>query len=525
MDILLIGSGYFKPWLTRAGVGVRHLGPDPECEIKADPDRIDLGALISSLDNPPDVVLLTDDLGRRVLPPGLERVGQPKVYYGVDSPINFYWQRHLAGLFDLVCLDQRDQARNLSEELDREVLWLPVGVDPSLYMGPPEEEEHDFAFVGTREESVRPKRSAILDLLGRNYSLKTVGDRAGGWVGPREAARLYRRSRLVLNENLFPGLTTRMLEVMASGACLFSEDVDNGVWDLFRDGVHYIAFNESNIVSRADTYLRDRAARQALGQKGQELCREKHSIQARAQELLGLIQGLRPRAQQPDFSSLGWAFLLLGLRWPGPEAKARIARAGLLFREGLRRNRADAKACLGLALALVAQAKQAQALEVLQARDKGLAEDFRFPLIQAFLLHESGRTALAINSFRYAAEALGAGLEKGLEPGRSATGPGDYGFHLFWGLALDRAGDGLCPGFDRYRLPLVFWGGAEHLRRALELAPSRPEAFQALARIMDREGQFAFSHPLWQMAAKLAPEDQEALAQERRAASRAYQRV
>ena len=320
MEILLIGSDYFKPWLTRAGIKVLHLGPGEDSEIKADPNRVDLQALISHMETRPDMLLLTDDLGSRVLPFGLEKVSIPKAYYGVDSPINYYWQRYLAGVFDLVLLDQRDQARDLSAELDREVHWLPVGVDPLLYAGPGRG-RHMISHLwepwstesGQTNRDPEPAKGKILGQAGR---------RQGGGLGePPRGGRLYRRSRLVLNENLFPGLTTRMLEVMASGGCLFSEDVDNGLRDVFCPGTHYIAFDHSNIADLAEQYLNDPAARKAVAQKGRRVCRAKHTIQARTSKLLDLCEGLKPGPGQPDLSSLGWTFLLLELDGPAGRAE------------------------------------------------------------------------------------------------------------------------------------------------------------------------------------------------------------
>ena len=162
MKLLSLGNEYFRSALIRAGVEVVQAGPESGADLKIDPDQVDLAALLERVSPPPDVLLLTDDLGRRVLPWGLERCRLPKVYYAVDTPINFYWQRHLAGLFDLVVADQKDCALALSEQLSREVIWLPVAIDPALYQGPEEEEKNDFAFVGTLEPTIRPKRSGLV---------------------------------------------------------------------------------------------------------------------------------------------------------------------------------------------------------------------------------------------------------------------------------------------------------------------------------------------------------------------------
>ncbi|MBW1711987.1 MAG: glycosyltransferase [Deltaproteobacteria bacterium] len=507
MRILLFGSSYFKPWLERAGVDVVQAGLDQDSDLKVDPEQVDLIDLTARIDPRPDVLLLTDNLGRRVVPWGLERSDLIKVYYGVDGPLNHYWQRHLAGLFDLVAVDQKDSAAALSTLLDREVLWLPVAVDPRLYQGPPEEVLFDLAFVGTIQPQVRPKRSSILKALSSRHAVKVAGERGQGWLGPQEAARVYRQSKLVLNENLFPGVTTRMLEVMAAGGCLFTEDNDNGLRDLFRPGEHFIPFGPTNLLDQAERYLKDQIACQGIALAGHRECLAKHSIDCRAQQLLAAIEAVDPAQAgvRPSLSSLAWTFLLLGVRWPKHDGPGRLAKAGVLFNEALGQNPNSGESHLGLGLVLVAQGRLKEAEAALALAAEANDHDYRAFLARGLLLDQMGRVQESRQVLIRAASLADPNQETAPELPQGRLKPGQAGFHLAWGRLLIQAGQGLVPGFNRSWLAMPFWGGLEHLTKALDLEPDNLEALVALAQVLDQHGQFDFSRPLWQKASRLAP--------------------
>jgi len=524
VKILSLGNEYFRSSLIRAGVEVVQAGAESEADLKIDPDQVDLAALIERVSPPPDVLLLTDDLGRRVLPWGLERCRLPRVYYAVDGPINLYWQRHLAGLFDLVVADQKDCALTLSERLDREVIWLPVAVDPGPYQGPEEEEKNDFAFVGTLEPAVRPKRSNILATLQSRFQVALAGERGSGWVGPEKAGRLYRQSRLVLNENLFPGVTTRMMETLAAGGCLFTEDCGNGLTDLFEPGEHLITFGPDDLISQAGLYLADRAARRRIASKGRQEFLARHTIFHRAQTLLAAIESLRsapPRAVQ-DLASLAWTSLLLGLRKPEHDGQRRLARSRLLFKEAVRRGPSEVPARWGLGLALAALDRREEAVDELDGAARLANNEFRIHLARGMILTEAGRWEEGSQDLAQAAAMAGGADLADEASNRQGLKGGQAAFHLAWGLILTRAGEGLWPGFNRSRLSMAFWGALEHLARAVDLEPGNLKALVTLAGLLDGHGQEAFSRPLWFRAADLAPGDESIAASLARAEQLSY---
>ncbi len=509
MRILLLGSDYFRPWLKKAGAEVVLAGPDKDCDLIANLDRVDINRLVNRLDAPPDFVLLTDDLGRRVMPWGIGRLDSPAAYYAVDGPINRFWQRHLVDFFDLAAVDQKDSAAALSAELDREVMWLPVAVDPEAYQGPAEEQVHDIGFVGALDESVRPKRSNIIELLKARFDVVTAGERGPGWVQPAEAARLYRRSKLVLNENLFPGVTTRMLEAMAAGGCLFTEDAGNGLADLFTDGVHLVTFGPENMIERAQYYLDRPQDRARIAQAGRAEVRAKHSIEHRVRRLLAAMDDClgRPRPTKPGPLALGWAFLLVGLRWPTRAGDRRVMEARLQFGRAVRENPDSAEAVYGLGLSLAAAGRWAEAIDQFAAAGSLTADDFRPHLAEGLARFLTGRQREGGAVLVRAAHLAAAGQANFDPAAAGESRPGQADFHLVWGRILTAAGDGLTPGFDRSKLPMIFWGGLEHLTEAIKLDPANLSALIEAARLLDSFDQSALSVHFWRRAAALDPDD------------------
>ena len=513
MKILYLGNPYFEHHLRRAGATVDRIGRDKEASIRRDPDRVDLYGLIRGMRTRPDVILLTDDLGSRTLPWGLPACPGLKVYYGVDSPLNSFWQDHLADLFDVVALDQKDMAARLSDRLGRPIHWLPVGVEPEPYQpgNDPAQpaERYDIAMVGSVDPAVRPKRSAILDRLARRYRVHAVGARGRGWIGPEESGLIYRRARLGLNENLFPGVTTRMLEIMASRAVLLTEEDSNGLTDLFQPDRHLITYNPDDLEQRIDFFLADKAARTAIAERAHGEVLARHTVAARTEALLAMIEAARGReaSRTRDDLSAGWTFLWAGLRWPDRNGQRRLLHGRSLFRRSLA-VQSGAGAAYGLGLVLTALGDGEQAGQAL-SRAAELNRDWTTLLALGLNLFDrgdhSGAEPILDQAYDLARSRLG-------DPDSAPGPPGTAGFHLAWGRTLTGLGQGLRPGFNRSGLAMVFWTGLEHLVRAAGLAPDRPDCLAAVADLLESRSQYNFAYPYRVKAVELDPDNAEAAA-------------
>ncbi|MEW6263519.1 MAG: glycosyltransferase [Thermodesulfobacteriota bacterium] len=509
MIFLSLGSRYFDQALIDLGHEVLNL-PD----FGTDPD---LPQVLARLPVRPDVVLLTDDLGRRVLPNGLEEIEPLKVWYGVDGPINLFWHRHYAGLFDLVLADQKDCADKLDALTPAGAHWLPVAVDTSLYTGPPEEKVCDIAFVGQVSEKVRPKRFRILERLSGRYSVRLAGTRPGEWVPPQEASRLYRQARLVLNENLFDGVTTRMFEAMASGGLLLTEAVENGLTDLFQPGQDLAWYNPDNLLDQVDYYLDHPRERERIAARGREKVWTGHDIRHRAERMLELIEGaMRPASTgvRVKPGEEGLALFWAGLRWPNHDGWARLSRAERLLSEARRSGQAGPETlfCLGVTARLKNEPSRAKRL-LTEAAEAG---SIPARLGLGLLAIEGGSPVEAKANPRLAAEAAGLETSPGFQPGADADS------HFWFGQILERSGHDLTPGFSRTGQDVLVWNALEHYQRAAALNPGHVLSLVGLARILISRRAFTEAHPILVRAAELEPHSMELARMADEAARKGY---
>ena len=487
MKLLLLGSNYFQRPLRELGHDVIWAGAQQGCDCLAEDWDLDLKHLIPRLPFKPDAVLLTDDLGKRVLPRGLEEIAAVKVWYAVDSPINRFWQIHYASLFHLILVDQKQGAVELGENtpLSR-VKWLPVAVDTGAYKGAPSSKTHDLAFVGVINSNVRPKRSRIINLLSQRYNVRTAGGRLDQWITPQQSAQLYRQSRIVLNENLFGGVTTRMLEAMASGAMLLTEGHDS-IADLFDIGVDLDVYGPANLFDQVDYYLAHPEHREQIAKSGHEKVMSGHDLKNRAGEVIGLIEQTLTAENRAEIlgrpSEEGKALFLAALRWQTHGGQSRILRAEHLLNTARQAGTADAEALFYLG--------QIKIMKGDNQNSRGLLK------LAAQAGHIKSKIGLALMDLKKAPTvALGKlyslAVRYELDFPRSHSGNGlSADQHHALGKILEAAGHDLTPGFSRYGLGMTMWDALEHYRAAVEKQPDHAPSLIALGTTLSRHGAHA----------------------------------
>lgn len=479
MRILILGSDNFAEPLRALGCEAWTCAPEAGADLTLaalDPDWRQISELAYKNGFIPDAILVTDHIGGRRLPTGLWNAPAVTVFYGLDAPLNRFWQTPYARLFDLALLDQPQEARELTA-LHAGAHWLPVGVNPALYQGnggaPP---KAGACFVGVLDPVVRPKRSALLARAERICPLTVRGGRRDGWFPTERAAELYRSHQVVLNENLFPGLTTRPLEVMASGGCLLSEAAPGAMDRFFTDGEHLVYFDHHDFDQKLEALLKDAPLRRRLAQRGRELVRAQHGLKERAREIVKLIEDMsatppaqRPRAAGGDALRLeGQALLMAGLRWPEKGGRLRVMRAAPRL-EAAAVDGADplpAARWAGLA-GLVAGRERSALGRLARAADAGDPRDRLNWALAAFLAGQAEEADRVI-----------AGLP-GLE-GR----PGQARFHLAASRLLADQGRALGVGFNRRGLHPCFWTALEHLLHAVALEPKAAPAWEFMGDIL-----------------------------------------
>jgi hypothetical protein len=107
MRILHLGNLQTVPALRALGQDVRVASQ--LCPLLGAPGRpIDVRFLHREIAPDAEAFFMVDTLGRQTLAYGIEELPMPRLYWAIDVHLNFFWQRHYAGLFDLVLVAQKD---------------------------------------------------------------------------------------------------------------------------------------------------------------------------------------------------------------------------------------------------------------------------------------------------------------------------------------------------------------------------------------------------------------------------------
>ena len=128
-----------------------------------------------------------------------------------------------------------------------QVYWLPLGFAPELLPSPMPERTIDIAYVGSDRVAANPVRHALLGALRREFSSTRFGTAA-----PKEMGRIYASARLVFNKSVNNDVNMRFFEAAGAGAVLVTDPiVNNGLEELFEEGVHYLSYRDEASLIRA----------------------------------------------------------------------------------------------------------------------------------------------------------------------------------------------------------------------------------------------------------------------------------
>ncbi len=513
MRLVILGNDTFAKPLRELGHEVLYCGPGGDLALAdPDPDWVMVSKLLNKRGFEPEAVLVTDNVGSRCLPTGLPGAQAVTAFYGVDAPLNRFWQMPYAKLFDLAFLDQRTEARDLAASHPGAV-WLPVAVDPALYeveaSGP---EEAGVCFVGVVDERVRPKRSALLAKVAKLSRLTVRGGRQEAWFPTQEAARLYASHQVTLNENLFPGVTTRPLEAMAAGGCLLSEAAPGDMDLLFQEYQQLVYFGPQDLEDKLEQLLKDKTLRDRLRRQGRELVRAEHGFQRRAADIIRHIEVMqakpfssRPRARGGEALRLeGEALFMAGLRWPAKGGGRRVLRGATRLRAAAADGADPLPAARAAGLAELCLGRPQQALPHLRrAAEMGSGRE---RLAWVLAAEQAGSRG----ELRQARQGLGL-------PGR----PGEALFHLAAARLLAREGCEVSIGFNRQGLHPVLWSAVEHLLEATKREPGLAEAWELLGDLLLAKGAPNQAFQAYERARELA-EGSELQAKQHQAARKGY---
>jgi tetratricopeptide (TPR) repeat protein len=213
------------------------------------------------------------------------------VAYCIDSYINEFFLKHLLFLFDDIFVDQLSSVKNLKKSGIRSY-WLPLCVSKNTFRDS-RPKDHQISFVG-RVTKFRRKRQNLLKQIKRRYPLNHVQN-----VSVSEMQDIFASSMIVLNENLFDGLTLRIFQGLASGSVLLTEECSS-VRQHFNSN-HMVFYNHENIFRQVDSILGNPKGWANVAREGQALCWEKHTSLARAEEFIRVLENNGAYNSRRDF--------------------------------------------------------------------------------------------------------------------------------------------------------------------------------------------------------------------------------
>ncbi|MBX3178013.1 MAG: glycosyltransferase [Candidatus Hydrogenedentes bacterium] len=263
-------------------------------------DADDAGALLALLPEgwTPDLVVAIQSGGPVIA--GIAELGCPTAYISVDTwhdPRDFV----LAHQYDFVFLAQKGIAPLMRQMGCRHAFWLPLACDPEAHYAAEVPEEFDIAFIGSTHFMVNRQRVARLKRLEAEFKL---GYAFG--LGSDAMAEAYGRARLIFNASIAQDVNMRVFEALATGKPLVTnaEAAANGLFELFEDGRHLIAYTDDNLMERVRHALDHPDWAAAIGEAGRREALEKHTYVHRVRELLEIVArhapglaegGARPR--------------------------------------------------------------------------------------------------------------------------------------------------------------------------------------------------------------------------------------
>lgn len=221
----------------------------------------------------------------------------PIAAYCVDTPLNEFWLKPLAKNFDYLFIDQ-PQCAEAFELCGASPAWLPLPAQKA-YFQPPRPKKYDVTFIGTTN-SLRAKRNNILSLIQSRLKINLMSG-----LSMAQTQGVFSESKIVLNENFFPGLTLRVIQGLSSGAAVFTEASPFGDDFGLEDWRDLVLYDPENILERLEKLLAGGCLE--IGAAGREKCRELFSAGKIASEFISKINLNKRRGAAISGEDSAWS--------------------------------------------------------------------------------------------------------------------------------------------------------------------------------------------------------------------------
>jgi hypothetical protein len=273
--------------------------------------------------SPDDVLFIVDPVSD--WPIGLERRSYLTVGYLIDVHLDIRSRLLLSRFFDAVFIAQKDYVRAFQEIGHNHAYWLPLACDPEIHCQPSENRMYQVGFVGQIGQPGSERHRILSTVLPRyhtnDYRL---------FYTPIDMSRIYGQSKIVFNASINKDLNMRFFEALASGALLVSDRIENGLKDLFEEGVHYVGYSSvGEAIEKIDYYLVHSEERQRIAAEGQHAVLASHTYTHRWNEVMQkstVALGQAPVYQYDNAKIGSWyseIFVTLRMPWRIPQVMLR----------------------------------------------------------------------------------------------------------------------------------------------------------------------------------------------------------
>jgi glycosyltransferase involved in cell wall biosynthesis len=249
----------------------------------------------------PDFLLWIDS-GHKELNSNIDVLTFPKIAYFIDTHVAPDELLEMATHFDCVFLAQKGQLELFKNAGIEHVFWVPLGCSNDLHDVGILDRIYDIAYVGSFSAEEHDRRRLMFDQLKTQFPNNKIGR-----FWPREMARIYGQSKIVVNACYNRDVNMRVFEALASGALLITDEAE-GLEDLFQDRIHLVIYHsDDELPELIQYYLQNDEDRERIARAGQELALKEHTyghrlntILQQARDVLGPIPRLETDAEKKE---------------------------------------------------------------------------------------------------------------------------------------------------------------------------------------------------------------------------------
>lgn len=278
-------------------------------------------ALVAQAGFQPDVYIYLEPDG--LIPRGMENASFPTACILSDTHRWLEARQQQARFFDHIFLFHRNYVKYFRDHPQGHVHWMPYACDLEVFHPIQAPRDLDLAFVGSLE--ISGERGIIIGQLADQYKINKQR-----FYYQREIPDIYSRAKMVLNLPLADDLNFRTFEALSCGSMLLTRRVDNGLEELFQEGLHYAAFSDTpELLQKVAYYLDHDDERETIAAAGFEAVRKDHSLDARLQWMLERIlehpepvAPVRTMSREQVYRQYAWLYEY----WRAPEAGLRLIR-------------------------------------------------------------------------------------------------------------------------------------------------------------------------------------------------------